>query len=306
MVTIINDSQNKATQIVEKTSNYHNKHNIFNETPLKHGFTTKKQYAKYIKEWIGFKCFDHGNKCGIYNRTELEKYSTRILNEKNHLPVISEAIKKLPSLFDRPDFLPMLFKHKTGRSVRAESRFMTILLYMYLLSELELLSGRVGCRLDPAFNNDFKTNHYIARKLKKSLSRILRNIKRLKISGLITVKPRCENLENGHFKGLAAVKVIHKEIFILLGLKKQYDQSIKYVTKLREKIESSHQKAIIKAVIRQINPSPPLEKSDIIYSDEPNTNEINKRVLSAVDIVEAMRERHDKNYKPANSDPPQT
>jgi len=305
MSPIIKKSQNKSSALAEKNSNNSKKHTIFNETKPEQG---KLSPYQRVKKFVGNIKQNFGNGCGVYNRASLDEWSDVIRSRIKHLPYIDDVLKILPNLFDHPELLYSHFyscKGKKYRLKRAEGRFMDILLLMFLVSRVELCSGRVGYSVTQSYINDFITCHYIARYFSVSLWRVCRSYVRLKKSSLLSVKPICKEVKPGIYEGRAALKKISPEFFVLLSSRKKYAKACLFAKRLNKKTEADLEIAMLQVYLKTIEPAKPKEKQEKVFGDNlpieiifhPEDND---------KLVARMIGKHKGNSKPTNSDPPQT
>ena len=158
----------------------------------------------------------NGNNCGHISNTprwfEPPEKHTRPHIIKSLINCIKEYYKEPSAL------IPSLNKaNGSDRQQRSERREACISVLGCLVHYMDLATLRVGI---PQADQSFKgiTMPFITEKCGLSLRRTERAVADLVASGLLTVYPLCEKLEDATYKGFAAIRTINKKIFTIFGL----------------------------------------------------------------------------------------
>lgn len=135
--------------------------------------------------------------------------------------ILTKALQKIRSYYHNPtSILPSLnFANGSDRQQRSERRESCLIILACLLHYLDLATLRVGI---PQADGSFQgiTMAFIIEKCGINLRRAERAIADLVAAGLITVHPYCEKLDDGTYKGFAAIRTLDLRFFTLFGLDK--------------------------------------------------------------------------------------
>lgn len=133
--------------------------------------------------------------------------------------IITQLIDNIQQYyFDPVSTIPSLnFANNSDRQQRSERREACISVLGCLVHYLDLATLRVGI---PQADQSFQgiSMMFIAERCGLTLKRTERAVKDLVKSGLLTVHPLCEKLEDATYKGYAAIRTINKKLFSLFGL----------------------------------------------------------------------------------------
>lgn len=131
--------------------------------------------------------------------------------------VLRTSIARLCEYFSNPKLFPSLnAANGSDRQQRSERREACVLLMSCILHYMNMVTYRV---VIPGENGDMGlTMPYLAKLTGLGERRAERAIRDLKKAGIITVHPICEKLNDGTYKGLAAIRAVSKHFFTALGL----------------------------------------------------------------------------------------
>lgn len=135
--------------------------------------------------------------------------------------IINRALEKIRSYYAKPaSVLPSLnFANGSDRQQRSERRESCLIILACLLHYLDLATLRVGI---PQADGSFQgiSMAFIIQRCGLNLRRAERALADLVTAGLITVHPYCEKLEDGAYKGFAAIRTLDPRFFTIFGLDK--------------------------------------------------------------------------------------
>ena len=132
--------------------------------------------------------------------------------------VLTLCMKRITDYYDNPrKKIPSLdLVNGSPRQQRSERRESCTCLLACLLSNTEVVSLRTGVPTEKGFINF--TVDFLANYSGLTMSRTERALHDLKAAGLVTVSQARKTLADGSIRGVAAVKVISKQVFRLFGL----------------------------------------------------------------------------------------
>ena len=139
--------------------------------------------------------------------------------EKHTRPhIIKKLIDSIQDYYKEPATIPSLnLANGSDRQQRSERREACISVLGCLVHYLDLATLRVGIpHADLSFQGI--TMPFIAKKSDLTLRRCERAVADLVASGLLTVYPLCEKLEDATYKGYAAIRTINRKLFSVFGL----------------------------------------------------------------------------------------
>ncbi len=183
----------------------------------------------------------NGNNCGHSPNTPrwfepLEKHT------RPH--IIKSLVDSIKGYYKEPAaLLPLLnLSNGSDRQQRSERREACVSVLGCLVHYLDLATLRVGI---PQADQSFKgiTMPFIAEKCSLSLRRTERAVADLVASGLLTVYPLCEKIEDATYKGYAAIRTINQKIFTIFGLGGRLRLSVIKPQREQEKRNASHSAA---------------------------------------------------------------
>jgi len=158
----------------------------------------------------------NGNNCGHISSTP-RWFEPPEKHTRPH--IIKSLIDSIKDYYKEPGALIPSLNQANGsdRQQRSERREACISVLGCLVHYLDLATLRVGI---PQSDQSFKgiTMSFITEKCGLSLRRTERAVADLVASGLLTVYPLCEKLEDATYKGFAAIRTINKKIFTIFGL----------------------------------------------------------------------------------------
>jgi len=158
----------------------------------------------------------NGNNCGHISNTP-RWFEPPEKHTRPH--IIKSLIDSIKGYYKEPSALIPSLNQANGsdRQQRSERREACISVLGCLVHYLDLATLRVGI---PQADQSFKgiTMSFITEKCGLSLRRTERAVADLVASGLLTVYPLCEKLEDATYKGFAAIRTINKKIFTIFGL----------------------------------------------------------------------------------------
>jgi hypothetical protein len=163
---------------------------------------------------IGY--FMHGNNCGHIPDTPRWFAPPP---QHNRPKIISKIIGAIRLFYRDPtSTIPSLnLANGSNRQQRSERREACISVLGCLLHYLDLVTLRVGIpQADASFQGI--SMPFIAEKSGLTLKRTERAVRDLVKSGLITVHPLCEKINDTLYKGYAAIRTISAKLFTLFGL----------------------------------------------------------------------------------------
>ncbi len=138
-----------------------------------------------------------------------------------HPRVLTELMHRLGRYLDAPDeWLPSLNRaNGSTRQQRAERSVACIQLLRASLKYLDLLTLRVGIpSTDGGMQN--LTLPFLAEQAGLDQRRAERAMHDLQTAGLTSVRRRCERINDGNYKGLAAIRYVPPALFGAFGLAK--------------------------------------------------------------------------------------
>ncbi|MDF1583642.1 MAG: replication protein RepA [Methyloprofundus sp.] len=159
--------------------------------------------------------------------------------------IIKDLINSMQSYYQEPAALIPSLNQANGsdRQQRSERREACISVLGCLVHYLDLATMRVGI---PQADQSFKgiTMAFIAERCNLTLRRTERAVADLVKSGLLTVYPLCEKLEDATYKGYAAIRTISTKLFAIFGMrgKLQYERD-KAAARARKKQRKSQDSA---------------------------------------------------------------
>jgi len=270
------------------------KKSLFWVAPAKiNAFGDVKQWRTRRNEFIGFTSSDFGNRCGNTNTFNY------INTESTKTPqFLKTVIKKVSNYFDSPFIFITLMHANSNRQQRTERRNSCVNVLCFLLARMDIPSMRVGYYQAPGLYDAY-TEHYIARALGYSLSRVQRALKDLEKAGLIEIFQRNEKKADHVYRGKAAIKRFTPVLFALLGLTKQLKSARKYFTNLRNKEQLIAATSIIKTTI---NPERKKKKERKKAVTENESREL-VRLLDGVKSLDKAKKIKAEYYKAKGLDP---
>ena len=120
--------------------------------------------------------------------------------------------------FLKPSLFPTLnAANGSTRQQRSERREACIAMLCCIVHYLDILTLRVGI---PQANGAMQglDMRYLAKLSGLSIRRAERAVHDLKVAGFITVHPVCEKISDTEYKGVAAIRTVSSNLFIVLGL----------------------------------------------------------------------------------------
>ncbi|MGF6971563.1 hypothetical protein OKW43_008658 [Paraburkholderia sp. WC7.3g] len=138
-----------------------------------------------------------------------------------HPRVLTELMNRLGRYLDAPDeWLPSLNRaNGSTRQQRTERSVACMQLLRASLKYLDLLTLRVGIpSTDGGMQN--LTLPFLAEQAGLDQRRAERAMHDLQKAGLTSVRPRCERINDGNYRGLAAIKYLPPALFGAFGLAK--------------------------------------------------------------------------------------
>jgi len=182
--------------------------------------------------------------------------------EKHTRPhIIKKLIHAVKDYYKEPNStIPSLnLSNGSDRQQRSERREACISVLGCLIHYLDLATLRVGIpHADQSFQGIKMT--FIAERCDLTLRRTERAVADLVSSGLLTVYPLCEKLEDASYKGYAAIRTISIKLFSVFGLggRLKYERE-KAAARVRKKQKKSLNSAKAKIEL-MIDASIPLSK----------------------------------------------
>jgi len=158
----------------------------------------------------------HGNNCG-HLPNEPRWFDAPEEHTRPH--IIKKLIASIQDYYQDPAAtIPSLnLANGSDRQQRSERREACISVLGCLVHYLDLATLRVGIpHADLSFQGI--TMPFIAKKSDLTLRRCERAVADLVASGLLTVYPLCEKLEDATYKGYAAIRTINRKLFSVFGL----------------------------------------------------------------------------------------
>ena len=197
----------------------------------------------------------NGNKCG-HLPTEPRWFEAPEKHTRPH--IIKKLISSIQDYYKEPAAtLPFLnIANGSDRQQRSERREACISVLGCLVHYLDLATLRVGIpHADQTFQG-IKMS-FIAERCDLTLRRTERAVADLVKSGLLTIHPLCEKLEDAIYKGYAAIRTINQKIFTIFGLggrlKYERDKAAARVRKKERKSLNSAKAKIEIMIDAQIN-----------------------------------------------------
>ena len=158
-----------------------------------------------------------GNRCG--HSKDRPVFFGAPESHANRPGVLRKLGDKIKAYYYSPrQTIPTLdLANGSDRQQRSERREGCLRILGCLAHYTDLTTLRVGI---PQADGSFKglTLSYLADKADLSLRRAERAIADLVRAGVITVHKRCEQMEDGSFKGYAAIRTVTKALFAIFGL----------------------------------------------------------------------------------------
>lgn len=158
----------------------------------------------------------NGNNCG---HTKEYPHWFKAPEKHTRPHIIKKLIHSIQNYYKEPaTLIPSLnLANGSDRQQRSERREACICVLGCLVHYLDLATLRVGI---PQADQSFQgiSMHFIAERSDLTLRRCERAVADLVTSGLLTVYPLCEKLEDATYKGYAAIRTINRKLFSVFGL----------------------------------------------------------------------------------------
>lgn len=170
-----------------------------------------------------------GNYCGHSPESPRLELVKPVVAPGKALPgILTELQVRVKRYYSKPTVLPSLRNasgSKQGRQQRSERREACLLLQNAIIAHTDLVSLRCGIPTAGGFLS--LTLNYLVDYTGLHMRRAERAMADLKAANLITCNQPRQLLEDGSYRGLAAVKAVNKLLFTAFGLDKRLQHEMK-------------------------------------------------------------------------------